>query len=214
MLALDFSADGKYLATGGGDPSREGELLIWDVEKNSLFRKIEDAHSDTIQAVKFSRDGKYLLTGSADKFAKIFEVASGKLVRSFEGHAHHVMGVAWKADQSQIATAGADNVIKIWDSRTGDQRRTIAGYAKQVSSVEFLGFRDQHSQLRWRCLRAISQNQQRPKLPPLQRREQTLCTFRVESERSKTPWRKRNLQPYSRVAKQGFSTGGMPRTVS
>jgi len=140
VLALDFSADGKYLATAGGDPSREGELLLWDLDKKTVVRKFENAHSDTINAVKFSHDGKFLLTGSSDKFAKIFEVATGKFVRSFEGHAHHVMDVTWNADQSQIVTAGADNVIKVWNSRTGDQRRTIAGYGKQVSSVEFLGF--------------------------------------------------------------------------
>ena len=32
VLALDFSPDGKLLATGGGEPSRSGELMLWDVE--------------------------------------------------------------------------------------------------------------------------------------------------------------------------------------
>ncbi|MFQ5734040.1 MAG: c-type cytochrome domain-containing protein [Planctomycetaceae bacterium] len=139
VLSLAFSRDGKRLATGGGEPSRSGELLIWDVQKRSLVREIPDAHSDTILGVQFNWDGSQILSGAADKFAKIFDVKTGKHIRSFEGHTHHVLDVAWQADGAQIATAGADNVIKIWNVATGEQRRTIGGYKKQVTSVQFIG---------------------------------------------------------------------------
>lgn len=142
VLAVAFSHDGRLLATGGGDPSRSGELLIWNVEKRELVRKIEDAHSDTVFAVEFSRDDKQLLSGAADKFAKLFDVETGKLIRSFEGHTHHVLDVAWKADGSRIATAGADNAIKIWNVETGEQQRTISNYAKQVTSIQYIGVTD------------------------------------------------------------------------
>lgn len=139
VLALDFSEDGRFLATGGGDPSRSGELLIWNMADHTLAKNIVDAHSDTVMAVDFSRDGKYLLSGGADKFVKLFEVETGKHVRSFEGHTHHVLGVAWKADAATIASAGADNQIKVWNVETGEQRRTIGGYTKQVTSIQFVG---------------------------------------------------------------------------
>ena len=139
VLSLDFSDDGKLLATGGGDPSRSGELMIWDVGKQSLLRQIQDAHSDTVLGVDFSQDGQYLISGASDKFAKLFEVVTGKYVRSFEGHTHHVLDVSWKLDGTSIATAGADNVIKVWNVETGEQRRTIGGYSKQVTSIQYIG---------------------------------------------------------------------------
>jgi len=139
VLSVDFSRDGKLLVTGGGDPSRSGELMIWDVAKRSLVREFKDAHSDTVFGAEFSRDGTRLLSGAADKFVKIFDVASGKHIRSFEGHTHHVLDVSWKADDTSVASAGADNVIKVWNVETGEQRRTIAGYTKQVTSVRFVG---------------------------------------------------------------------------
>jgi WD40 repeat protein len=139
VLALDFSDDGTLLAAGGGDPSRSGELMIWDVAKQTLVRNITDAHSDTVFGVEFSSDGKYLVSGAADKFVKVFEVATGKHVKSFEGHTHHVLDVSWKGDASLIASAGADNAIKIWNVETGEQQRTIAGYPKQVTSIQFMG---------------------------------------------------------------------------
>lgn len=142
VLSLAFSPDGKFLATGGGDPSRSGEVLIWDVEKRELVREIEDAHSDTVFGLQFSRDGKKLVSGAADKFVKIHEVDTGKHVKSFEGHTHHVLDVSWKADGSKLVSAGADNAIKVWNVETGEQIRTITNYQKQVTSIQFVGVSD------------------------------------------------------------------------
>lgn len=141
-LCLDFSPDGKLLAVGGGDPSRSGEVVLFDVASGNVVKKLGDAHSDTVLGIRFSHTGKQLLTGAADKFVKIFDVASGKFVKSFEGHTHHVLDVAWKADESTIVSAGADNVIKVWNIETGEQKRTISGYSKQVTSIAFIGLGD------------------------------------------------------------------------
>lgn len=139
VLSLAFSPDGKLLATGGGEPSRSGELLLWDVEKKTIVRTIVDAHSDTIFGLQFSQDGKKIVSGSADKFVKIHEVETGEHVKSFEGHTHHVLDVSWKADGSQLVSAGADNAIKVWNVETGEQIRTITNYQKQVTSIHFVG---------------------------------------------------------------------------
>jgi WD40 repeat protein len=139
VLSLAFSRDGKWLATGGGEASRSGELFIWDVAAQTMAKEFKDAHSDTVMSIEFGRDGKYLVTGAADKFVKLWDIAAGKLVKSFEGHTHHVLGVSIKADNSLLASAGADNAIKIWNVETGEQSRTIPGYSKQVTSIRFLG---------------------------------------------------------------------------
>jgi WD40 repeat protein len=139
VLSLAFSPDGKWLATGGGEASRSGELFLWDMATQTMVKDIKDAHSDTIMSIEFSRDGKYLVTGAADKFVKLWDAATGKLVKSFEGHTHHVLGVTIKADNSLIASAGADNAIKVWNVETGEQSRTIPGYSKQVTSIHFTG---------------------------------------------------------------------------
>lgn len=142
VLSLAFSPDGKLLATGGGDPSRSGEVLLWNVETRAFVKALPDAHSDTVFGLEFSRDGKWLVSGAADKFVKVHDVETGKLVRSFEGHTHHVLGVTFKADTNRIASAGADNAIKIWNVETGEQHRTIQNYTKQVTSIRFIGVSD------------------------------------------------------------------------
>ena len=139
VTALDFSPDSRLLASGSGEPSRSGELKIWNVADGTLTREITDAHSDSIFGVDFSPDGKYLASCGADKFVKVFDLGTGKLTRSFEGHTHHVLSVAWQAQGRTLASGGADNVIKVWNFETGEQQRTIAGFAKEVTAVAFIG---------------------------------------------------------------------------
>ncbi len=139
VTALAFSPDGKLLAAGGGEPSRDGELKVFSAADGTLVRAFSEAHSDTVFGLEFSPDGTYLASSAADRFVKVFKMADGKLARSFEGHTHHVLDVTWKADAKVLASAGADNVIKVWDFTTGDQLRTTAAFEKEVTAIAFVG---------------------------------------------------------------------------
>jgi len=139
VVALGFSPNGKLLATGGGTPTQDGEIKIFDVPTGNLVTEIKNGHSDTVFGVSFSPDGTKLATCAADKFVKVFDVPSGKFVKAFEGHTHHVLDVAWKADGKVLASAGADNVIKVWDYDKGEQLRTFGNHNKQITRLVFKG---------------------------------------------------------------------------
>jgi WD40 repeat protein len=137
--AIAFSPDGKQLATGSGEPSRGGEIKLWDLASGQLVRDFSKVHSDAVLSLAFSPDGKLLASGAADKMARVTEVATGKIFRNFEGHTHHVLGVSWSADGRTLATAGADGIVKVWDVTTGDRKKNIDGYDKEVTAVSFVG---------------------------------------------------------------------------
>ena len=139
VLSLDFDPDGRLLASGGGEPSRSGEVKIWNVAEGTLALDLPEAHSDTVFCVRFSPDGAYLASAAADKFVRVFTVSDGQPLRSFEGHTHHVLGVAWQRDAKLLASSGADQVLKIWNFQSGEQQRTIAGFGKEVTAVVFAG---------------------------------------------------------------------------
>jgi WD40 repeat protein len=141
--ALAFSPDGKFLAIGGGEPSRGGEIKIWDIQSGKFAREFPNVHSDAVLALEFSADGKYLASGAADKIARVIDLASGKVAKSFEGHTHHILGISWSLDGRTLVTAGADNVVKVWDFTTGDRKKNIEGYEKEVTSVHFTGATEQ-----------------------------------------------------------------------
>jgi WD40 repeat protein len=138
VLAIDFSPDGKWIATGGGEPSRSGEVKIWEAATGKLVRSLDTLHSDTVFALRFSPDGSKLATVSADKFLKIVNIADGKELKSLEGHTHHVLAVDWKADGKQLVTGGADNVVKVWDYESGEQLRTLNPANKQITGLRWI----------------------------------------------------------------------------
>jgi WD40 repeat protein len=138
VLALDFSPNGGLLAAGGGEPSRSGEVKIWEVGKGMLGRSFPALHSDTVFSLRFSPDGTKLATASADKFLKVSSVADGKLIHSYEGHTHHVLAVDWRSDGKELVSGGADNVLKVWDFASGEQLRTLQAVGKQVTSVRWI----------------------------------------------------------------------------
>jgi WD40 repeat protein len=141
--AVKFSPDGLSLASGGGEPTRGGEIKLWDVASGNLACSFTNVHSDVVFALDFTRDGKYLASAAADRFAKVLEIATGKVVKQFEGHTGHVLGITWKKDSRTLASSGADNVIKFWDVVTGERKKNVGGSDKEVTSISFIGYSDQ-----------------------------------------------------------------------
>ena len=139
VVAIAYSEDGKMFATGGGAPTEDGEIKVFNAADGKLIVDIKSGHSDTCFGVSFKPDGKQLATCGADKFVKVWDLPTGKFVKSFEGHTHHVMDVGWKSDGKFLASAGADNAIKVWDFEKGEQARTINGHTKQVTRLLFVG---------------------------------------------------------------------------
>jgi WD40 repeat protein len=152
--ALDFSPDGRWLATGGGVPSRSGEIRLFDVASGRQERACDDVHTDAVFSLRFSPDGKRLASGAADRFLRVIDLTAPPTTapatgpakppfRTFEGHTHHVLGVSWKSDGRTIVSAGADNTVKIWDADTGERKKNVTGFDKEVTAVVFTGDTDQ-----------------------------------------------------------------------
>ena len=85
VRAVAFSRDGKLLAAAGGLPARKGEVKIWDVAARTVSATIT-GHSDCIYAAAFSPDGATLATASYDKLIKLWDVHSGKEIRTLRDH--------------------------------------------------------------------------------------------------------------------------------
>jgi WD40 repeat protein len=125
----------------GGIPSRDGEVVVVDVETGAVAKKIDCGHRDTVNAIAFSPDGKLLASGSSDRQVRVFEVASGKLVQTLEGHTSYVQGVSWHRNGRVLASAGAEKTVKLWNLQTGEQIRTIDTFDRPVTSLAYLGYR-------------------------------------------------------------------------
>jgi len=86
----------------------------------------------------FSPDGQFLLSGSYDKTLKLFNIESGKVIRTFTGHQHGLNSVAYSPDGQRILSGGSypDNTMKLWNINTGAIIQSFE-YPGWINSVDF-----------------------------------------------------------------------------
>jgi WD40 repeat protein len=95
------------------------------VQSQSIETIIQKGHELSVTAVAISPDSNYVATASRDKSAKLWEVNSGREVRSFLGHEASVISLDFSRDGKYLVTGGNDHTVKVWDVKTGKQLLSI-----------------------------------------------------------------------------------------
>jgi len=68
-----------------------------------------------VTSVAFSPDGRLLASGSwGGTIIRLWDVASGQLVRTLEGHTSRVHSVAFAPDGHLLASGSGDGTIRLW----------------------------------------------------------------------------------------------------
>jgi WD40 repeat protein len=132
--SIAIASDGFTVAGGGND----AQILLWDLRSPAAPPVQLGRHRTYIHCVAFSADGQKLLTGSEDGVVKLWDVATGKELHRFQGHADNVTCVAFSADGGLMALEMAPGVIHLKDVVTG---RTVAKledpHGDQASWISF-----------------------------------------------------------------------------
>ncbi len=167
IYAVVWSKDGKQLVTASFDRS----LRLWDAAAGTLVTEFKGVpvavpgdkpapppagfpgHRDQVFAAALSPDGKFLASGSSDRTLKLWEVATGRVVREFAApgakpvmagepapsHPGWVHAVAFTPDGTRLVSGGPaprnGGHLAVWSVVDGKQLAAVEGDLGPILSL-------------------------------------------------------------------------------
>lgn len=103
-----FSADGRLAAT----PERDA-LHVWETASGRVLHSL--SLSDSPHAFALSADGTFAITSGEDRLVRLWDVRSGRCVRTLEGHRATVSRALLSRDDALLATADLGSGLWVWE---------------------------------------------------------------------------------------------------
>jgi WD40 repeat protein len=88
-----------------------------------------------VERIAVTADGRRIISASPDKTLKVWDLTSGQLLSTLEGHTDEVTGVAVTADGRWVISASHDYTLKVWDLASGQLARTLKGHTNAVNGL-------------------------------------------------------------------------------
>ena len=167
VSTVAVSPDGKHVVSGGtrggvvlgAGRDTANYLKLWDISTGKELRTFSgnadhkvhlmgaigkelrtfSGNADSFYSVSFSPDGRYVLSGSNNNTITLWDVATGREIRTFTARVKDalIQSVAFSPNGLYALSGSTDKIIRLWDVAAGSEIRQFAGHTDSVQSVAF-----------------------------------------------------------------------------
>ncbi len=129
VLSVAVSEDASSIVARGDG----GKATIWR-SQGGILQPITVAHGAEIRCVAISPDGKCVLTGGADRVARLWDTASGKLLHALPNDDVVRCG-AFGRHGTLVATGCGDGSVRLWETAGGKALGFHVRHEQMVQAV-------------------------------------------------------------------------------
>jgi|GEM_PF-3087544 len=127
--AVAFSADGRWLATTGGN-----DVRVFDTHTR---QRAVTLPGPRIHSLAFDPTGPRLVTGAATGDAAIWAIPSGERVRHLREFGESVDAVAVSPDGQLVVAGSRDGTEQVWRAASGELLSQLNARRSKIFAVEF-----------------------------------------------------------------------------
>jgi WD40 repeat protein/DNA-binding SARP family transcriptional activator len=132
FTGVAFGPDGATIATSA-DPAG---VTVWDSETGDDVRTLEGSVRARATTVVFSPDGRRLAAASdAIPAQEVWDVDSGELLLTLDGHLVGSRSVAFSADGADLVSGSRDGWVRVWDAASGEPRTEFRAGRSPILSL-------------------------------------------------------------------------------
>jgi WD40 repeat protein len=128
--SIALSPDGTMLSVAGGIG-----IYLYEYESMELLLYMNTEYS--VKSITFSPNGDVLASGNDQGVIALWDVETGRLLRTLEGKADWDNQVVYSPDGRLLAAKGEDRTVILWDAISGNVLHVLEEHFYTVQSISF-----------------------------------------------------------------------------
>ena len=131
VWAVEYSADGKILASGSSD----GTIRIWDPQTTKNITVLT-GHQNGVTHIAISGDSQMLASVGADeKFVRLWNLNTHKPIADLKGKFNTIRSLAYSPDSDIIAAGDFDGTVTLFSTKEKRRITSLVGHNLAPSDI-------------------------------------------------------------------------------